>query len=320
MNPEVSIVLLCYNQAPYVAEAMQSVWGQTYANIQLLVVDDASTDGSREVISSLLKSKPGISFIALPENRGNCAAFNLALKRATGKYVIDLAADDVLMLNRVEEQVRFFESLSEEYGVVYSNARYIDKEGKFLKNHFAPAANPPQGNVYVDVIRTFFIPPPAMMIRKSVLDDLGGYDEALAYEDFDFWVRSARKFKYAYQPLILTSIRKLASSLSAQAYKQTDRQLLSTSLVCKKILALNKTEKENNALKQRLRYESRQAVFSANFTEADIFLALLASLGPIPLFYKILKLMSRHKIKLAWGRRLYLFLLTKFFAPKTHLQ
>ncbi len=320
MNPQVSIVLLCYNQAPYVAEAVHSVWNQTYANIQLIVVDDASTDGSRQVIAALLRNNPEVSFIALPENRGNCAAFNLALKRATGKYVIDLAADDVLLQDRVEAQVKFFESLGDEYGVIYSNARYIDKEGRFLKNHFAPAATPPQGDVYVDVIRTFFIPPPTVMMRKSVLDELGGYDEALAYEDFDFWVRSSRNYKYAYQPQILTSIRKLESSLSAQAYKRSDRQLFSTSLVCRKILALNKTEDENKALRQRLKYESRQAVFSANFTEADIFLALLASTGAVPAFYKLLGLVSRYKIKLSWGRRLYLFLLTKFFAPKTHLQ
>ena len=316
----VSVILLCHNQAGFVAEALQSVWLQAYAPIQLIVVDDASTDGSTEVIKNLLKDKPQVSFVGLSENRGNCAAFNEGLKLATGKYIIDLAADDVLMPERVGEQVAFFESLGEEYGVIYSNARYIDEKGGFIKNHFSGASKPPQHDVYEEVISTYFIPPPTMMMRKKVLDELEGYDSSLAYEDFDFWVRSARVYKYAYQPLVLTAIRKVKGSLSSRAYRKHDRQLYSTYLVCQKIRRMNSSRSEDEALIRRIKYETRHAVFSANFDEANLFLEMLRSFGQLPVYYQCMAQISHSKIKLHWLRSTYLYLMTKFLAPKSHLK
>lgn len=319
-EPTVSVILLCHNQSPFVAEALQSVWQQAYAPIQLIVVDDASTDGSTEVIKNLLKDKPQVPFVGLRENRGNCAAFNEGLKLATGKYIIDLAADDVLMPERVGEQVEFFESLGEEYGVIYSNARYIDKNGDLIKNHFSNKSDPPQHDVYEEIISTYFIPPPTMMMRKKVLDELGGYDNSLAYEDFDFWVRSARKYKYAYQPLVLTAIRKVEGSLSSMAYRKHDRQLHTTYLVCEKIKKMNITASEDEALIRRIKYESRHAVISANFEEADLFLQMLRSFGKLPVYYRCLAQISRSKIKLHRLRSTYIYLMTKFFTPKSHLK
>ena len=320
MNPGVSVILLCHNQASFVAEALRSVWHQTYAFIQLIVVDDASTDGSTEVIKNLLKDKPQVPFIGLSENRGNCAAFNEGLKLAAGKYIIDLAADDILMPERVGEQVAFFESLGEEYGVIYSNARYIEEKGAVISDHFTSGAVPPQGEIYKEVVSTYFIPPPTMMMRKKVLDELGGYDSGLAYEDFDFWVRSARKYKYAYQPSVLTSIRKVDGSLSTRAYRKHDRQLYSTYLVCQKIRKMNITRSEDEALSRRLKYEIRHAVFTANFNEADLFIGMLREKEKLPLYYKILSLISQTRINLRWLRIIYLFSTAKFFAPKAHLQ
>ncbi|WP_416864939.1 MAG: glycosyltransferase family 2 protein [Imperialibacter sp.] len=317
---KVSVICLCYNQAPYLQEALESVWNQTYPDIQVIVVDDASTDNSGEVIKSLLKGKPDIPFIENIENQGNCSSFNSAMKLAAGDYIIDFSLDDVMHPDRVAAQVSFFETLDESFGVIYHNAEYINENGNFLKHHFSASFSQPEADIYKRLISTYFIAPPTMMFRKQVIDGLGGYDAQLSYEDFDFWVRSARKYKYAYQPEVLTSIRKHSSSMSTGWYKKGDKQLSSTYLVCLKIQQMNRSAEEDQALIRRLRYEIRQSVFSANHKEATLFLDLLKGYGRLPLIYLILELLNRSKIDLRWLRNSYHWLQGHLFTPKSHFK
>jgi glycosyltransferase involved in cell wall biosynthesis len=317
---KVSVICLCYNQAPYLQEALGSVWNQTYPDIQVIVVDDASTDNSGEVIKSLLKGKPDIPFIQNIENQGNCRSFNRALKLATGDYIIDFSLDDVMHADRVAAQVSFFETLDESFGVIYHNAEYINENGHFLKHHFSASFSQPEADIYKRLISTYFIAPPTMMFRRQVIDDLDGYDAKLSYEDFDFWVRSSRKYKYAYQNEVLTSIRKHSNSLSTGWYKKGDKQLYSTYLVCLKIQQMNRSAEEDQALMRRLRYEIRQSVFSANHKEATLFLDLLKEYGRFPLIYLILELLNRSKIDLRWFRSSYHWLQRHLFAPKSHFK
>ena len=316
----VSIICLCHNQEAFLAEALQSVWAQTYPHIEMIVVDDASTDNSVEVIKSLLKDKPEIPFIANESNIGNCTSFNKALELSSGEYIIDFSLDDVMHPERVASQVAFFESLTADYGVVYSNALYVDKDGKFLRDHFSESFAAPRGDIYTKLISTWFIPPPTMMFRRHVILELGGYDETLAYEDFDFWVRSARNYKYAYQPQVLTSIRKHSSSFSTRAYARGDKQLHSTYLVCEKIRLMNRTSEEDLALTVRLKYEIRQSVFTANHSEATLFIGMLKDMGPLAFSYKLLEYVNRLKIDLRWMRALYMKFRAGLFSPESHFK
>src|SRR5688572_16900954 len=111
-QPLVSVVCLCYNHAAFVKEAVQSVMGQTYPNIELILVDDASRDNSAAVIEELQRQYPSIKVILLKNNVGNCKAFNQALAESKGAYIIDLAADDILMPDRIKQGVEFFQSFS----------------------------------------------------------------------------------------------------------------------------------------------------------------------------------------------------------------
>ena len=118
-QPLVSVICLCYNQARWVEDSIKSVLNQTYNNIQLIVVDDKSTDNSATVIRNLLADKPQIKFISNSKNLGNCKAFNRALKEAKGQYIIDLAADDVLLPNRITEGVNTFQKKDTIKDLVY---------------------------------------------------------------------------------------------------------------------------------------------------------------------------------------------------------
>lgn len=279
-KPLVSVICLCYNQEKFVEEALKSVLNQDYENIELIVIDDASTDHSAEVIRNFLKNKSNITFIPLKENLGNCKAFNQGLLFAKGKYVIDLAADDVLLQSRISEGVKALESADECYGVHFSDAEYIDEVSNVLKSHYKRNSQGqlldivPQGDVFKDIVGRYFICPPTTMAKKDVFLKLGGYDESLAYEDFDFFVRSSRKFKYSYTDKILVQKRILPSSLSKKQYQPGSKQLLSTFHICEKAWILSNSEEEHLALKQRIRYELLQSVISGNYEIAKEFLSL----------------------------------------------
>ncbi len=315
--PLVSVICLCYNHGQFVEEALTSVFSQTYPNLEIVLVDDASTDESVAQIQTVLEhfskaSSFPVKTIFLPENLGNCKAFNPGLALATGKYVIDFATDDVMLPERIEKQVRCFESLDESFGVVFTEAEYIDETGQHLYFHFQDKLskmypeNVPAGNVYAKLLSTYFISSPTMMMKKKVLDALGGYDEQLAYEDFDFWVRSARHYQYAFLDECLTKVRKTGRSLSSGWYRAGDPQLYSTYLVCKKAVKLNKTQEDHQALVKRIKFEIRQAVFSDNTREAGLFFDLLKRVGEANGKYQLIYWISKLPVKLSWWRNLYL--------------
>jgi glycosyltransferase involved in cell wall biosynthesis len=256
--PRVTVICLCYNHERFVREAINSVLHQSYKNIQLIVVDDASTDKSKEIIERMARENKDIELVLLKENQGNCKAFNRGLALAQGEFLIDFAADDVLLPNRIAVGIAHFENVSARYGVQFSDAAIIDEEGNPCGLHSERFTHTvPQGDIYKNLISTYFINGPSMMVRKKVFDMLGGYDETLAYEDFDFLIRSSREFNFFYVPEMLVKTRIVKGSMGQLQFKRSSAQLKSTFEVCKKILILNRTKEEQQHLAKRIRYEIR---------------------------------------------------------------
>jgi GT2 family glycosyltransferase len=129
-----------------------------------------------------------------------------------------------------------------------------------------------------------------MFMRRSILEELGGYDESLAYEDFDFWVRAARIGKFAYNPKILVEKRKLNTGWSAQQYRPGSKQLETTYRVCLKAQQLNRNKREIKALGRRLGYELRQAIRHGHPALAYKFWVLKREVWPRPIdwLYRLL--------------------------------
>jgi len=310
-EPLVSVICLSYNHEKFVQEAIHSVIHQTYKNIEIIVVDDASNDRSQEIIQKLVIEFPFIQFLPIEKNFGNCKAFNLGFALSKGEYIIDFATDDIMMPERIAKQVNQFQSLPQDFGVAFSDATYVDEQGEVLRQHYEYLFRKkllreiPQGDVYTKVISRYFIASPTMMVKRIVMEKLGGYDESLAYEDFDFWVRSSREYKYALLNESLTKIRKAGKSMSTGWYKIGDKQLHSTYLVCKKAQKLNKNADENNALIIRIRYEIRQSVFSKNTTEAKLFFELLCELTEPNVMDRMLMTIRHLPIPFRWIRNLY---------------
>ncbi|TXK47143.1 glycosyltransferase [Pontibacter qinzhouensis] len=309
--PLVTIICLCYNHQRFLHEALDSVLAQTYPNLELLVVDDCSTDSSPAIIQDYCSRFPQLRFISTGHNRGNCAAFNMAWREAKGEFIIDFATDDVLLPERVAEQVAAFRKLDSTYGVLYSDAEYIDDNSRHLSYHCHRDKNrqvtsfAPSGDVFAAMLERYFICPPTMLMRRQVLEELQGYDETLAYEDFDFWVRSSRSYKYFFLDKVTTRRRVHNSSLSKSWYSPGSRLLSSTVRVCEKAKLLVRTPAERAALAKRLEYEARQAYFTANYKEAHELLLLLQQVAGLSAVYKLIFFLNKRKVNLTFVRRLY---------------
>ncbi len=274
--PLVSVICLSYNHEAYVQESLKSISLQTYPNIECIIVDDASVDQTKACIEDFLQLGAfpfPFKKIFLETNLGNCKAFNLGLKLAAGKYIIDLAADDLMDAQRVSRQVHFFEQQSEKVAAIFHNVKHIDEEGEFLGYHYKVN---PFINQQNKVRREQLIAPgglvctPALMFRKSILLDLGGYNEALSYEDYDFYLRASREHGFVYQDELLTLKRKVTYSHGGMFYSQFKSDHLESTLsILKDEMFFCLSSSEQRAWRTSLRYHARQAYF---YTHPDLAL------------------------------------------------
>lgn len=271
-KPLVSIICISYNHASFVEKALESVLNQTYTNIELIITDDCSTDNSKEVIENWLTKHPNILFIPNKVNLGNTKTFNNAAKHAKGEYFIDLAADDILLENCIQRQIETFQNTNfKKLGIVYANIDLIDENDNFIAVYYDGKEKPESGNVYEMVIsRSTKICSVASMIKKEVFETVGYYDENLAYEDLDLWVRASRVYDFEYFPQVLARKRELSNSLGAYFLKKNNNRTrvlnASTFKILEKIFELNKTKKEHKALLGRVVFELQKAIRFRNFS------------------------------------------------------
>ncbi len=255
--PRISVICTAYNQEDFIWECLESFINQDYPNKELIVTDNFSSDQTLEQIRKFEHENPTIRVIANSENLGLPRAFNRAAKLSNGELLIDLSGDDVLAKGALERISNCFSNLDDEYGVLYSNAVIIDKKGKELGRHFSDSGTEkPQGMIFGELLERYFILAPTMVFTRKVFEQLGGYDETLVYEDFDFWVRSSREFHYAYLPEVTIYHREHGSSFSNRTRELVFEE--STFKVCQKALKLVRTRKEEKALQKRIDYHIRQ--------------------------------------------------------------
>jgi glycosyltransferase involved in cell wall biosynthesis len=273
----VTIICLCYNHSKYIVESLLSAVNQDYPFIELIIVDDFSTDNSRETIQKWLIDYPEVQFIANETNLGSTKSFNKALKLAKSEFIIDLAADDILLPNCVSLQLKAFkESQFKNLGVVYGNAELMNEKGDFYFYYFPVDASKKTiekretGDIYLSVISGGnSICSVSSMVRKSVFDDLQGYDENLAYEDLDLWIRASRQYDFDYIDEILIKKRISTTSLGTHFYLKNDvrsRKInYSTYLIIRKAIQLNRSKTEHKAILKRIHFEMILAYKTSDF-------------------------------------------------------
>ena len=219
VRPLVTVIATCYNHSAFVLESLESVRHQTYSPVQLIIMDDYSTDGSDGLIRDWIRRyRVSCTYLRNRRNRGICQTLNRALGHATGKYIAILATDDVWMAGKLEHQVTLMEDLPEKVGVLYSDALQIDEAGTLLPRRFIEChrtGSPPQGDLFPLLVDRNFIPAMTTLIRRSCYRTVGCYDEHLCFEDWDMWLRIAQHYDFAFSPDVFTKRRVVSTSMTS---------------------------------------------------------------------------------------------------------
>ena len=201
---KVSVVIPCYNQVRFLGEAIRSVLCQGYADLEIVVVDDGSTDGAAEVASGYAKVDPRIRLIR-QENRGLAAARNRGLANVGGDYVVFLDSDDRLVSGALEVGVRELEA-HPGYAFVSGLCRKITADGSVVSGweQFRVRDDP-----YLELLRSCPIYVPAVMYRRRVFDAVGDFDTSYrAAEDYDLYYRILERFPVHCHDTIVAEIRR----------------------------------------------------------------------------------------------------------------
>lgn len=275
-TPLVTVICLCYNHESFVVETLDSVINQTYPNIELIIVDDCSNDQSVNVIQEWLKKHPEVPFIANKKNLGNTTAFNKGYKISKGEYIIDLAADDILMDYCVAVQIqRFQDSIYDNVGIVYGDLELIDENDNTIGNFFdiynrnTSDQDNRSGNIYKGLLNMQNnVCSVSSMVKREVYDRFSGYDESLAYEDYDLWIKTARYYNFDFIDKVLVKKRELTTSMTAYRVKRWNKKTWkrgwSTYKILLKALRLNQSKDENKAILKRIRLETIIAAKTGN--------------------------------------------------------
>jgi glycosyltransferase involved in cell wall biosynthesis len=219
--PLVSIGIASFNNGRYITQLLDSIRYQSYSPIELLVVDDCSTDDSVDIIKGWMDATNfPLKLIRHSENKGLIAVIAELRHQALGRYVLWLGSDDWLLPHMVANTLKEFERRGPQCGVVYSDCLVVDAAGKEINSSFIHYFNAhfgtpyPEGNVRVPLLSGFYLPTPTTMVRRSALDQIGPYDLNLSSEDLDTWLRISVKWTFAYLPEVTAAYRVHNQSVS----------------------------------------------------------------------------------------------------------
>lgn len=214
-RPLVSVIIPAYNSEDFIQQAIESVLCQTHANLEVIVVDDGSSDKTPEIVKALASSDPRVSYIH-QINQGQSSARNAGIDKARGRYIAFLDSDDIMLPNKIEEQVSYLEH-NPACGLSYCKIfHFFERDSDRLFYFKLPH---PSGYLFEELLAGNFINPLSAVVRKDLLDKFGGFPSELKFaEDQCLWLKLSYhrvRFDYLDKPLAHYRIR--SRSLTNQA-------------------------------------------------------------------------------------------------------
>jgi len=235
----VSVIIPAFNAARYLPATLQTVIRQDYENLEIIVIDDGSTDGTPEILDSL--TDPRLRFIGTENSGGPSRPRNIGIRAAKGDYVCFCDADDLKCKGKIARQMRQI-SREPDLGLVFSDYGVIDDKGNQLRRSAVAqhsfldriASRPTADgfrfhgtSAYRWLMRANYIGTSSVVMPRRILAKVGGFDETLfAAEDIDLWYRVARNYDIGFFPAVLHHYRRHAGSISCQnARRQMDSRI-----------------------------------------------------------------------------------------------
>ena len=217
--PLVSVAVPAYNHAAFLNDCLESVRAQTYPRLELMIVDDGSTDDTLAVAERFAAAHADrferLTILHQP-NRGVSAASNRAIAACEGEWVHLLGSDDLLYPDKIQFQQQAIAAWNEpRLALVYSDVDFINAEGRVLssatRNRPAPG---PDHQAYLWLISHNYIANPTVALRREAFLAMGGFDEQLRLEDLDGWLRLSVDYAIARTPGVLAGYRRHGDNAS----------------------------------------------------------------------------------------------------------
>lgn len=206
-SPLVSIVLPVYNGERYIREAINSILPQTYGNIELIIVDDCSTDRTPEILLESGTSDPRVRIITNSENQKLPASLNIGFAHASGQYLTWTSHDNLYMPTAIEEMVSELDQSAEDTALVYADMTLIDEEGNIQDNSHR---EPPEKLPFLNPVGACFL------YKREKAEVIGEYDTSLFLgEDYDYWIRLSQTGRIKYIAKALYNYRRHEKSLTS---------------------------------------------------------------------------------------------------------
>lgn len=196
----------CFNHGRFVADSMRGILGQTQPNLELIIVDDCSSDNSWEVIQGMAQKDSRIKAVRHCCNQGASKSRNDGLRIAAGEFIGFCDADDVWDLGKLEFQTNLLRE-NPEYDATYCDSTIIDEAGRLTGRRFSqsyPPPDPASGLLFRHLIRRNFINMQSVLMRKKCIQEVGCFDEGIKWvEDWWYWIQFSRhhRFLYSNEPL-----------------------------------------------------------------------------------------------------------------------
>lgn len=205
----ISVVIPTYNRREALPAAIESVCAQTYENIELIVVDDASTDGTHELFAAI--SDPRVKYLRYEQNRGACYARNLGAAQARGALIAFQDSDDTWHADKLEKQYRRLCDTGAE--MCFCGMRRVAENGSAF---YYPVHAPGAGNPVGDFLSENRASTQTMLMRREVWERLRFDEDIRRYQDWDFAIRAAAQFDLVYLPEALVDSAVGRDSISAR--------------------------------------------------------------------------------------------------------
>lgn len=212
MDSLVSVIMPTYNRGNRIINSMKSVLNQTYENLELIVVDDGSTDNTENVIKQLKDAR--IKYISYENNKGPSFARNLGLDHARGEFISFQDSDDEWVPTNLECQLDHLNECDDKNGVVYSSIWFRSLDGE---KHVFPNENlePKEGNVLESLLKTNFVYIQSVLTRKSNIEKAGKFDVDLpSAEDWDLYIRLAKSCRFYFNNNVLATAKLQKDSMT----------------------------------------------------------------------------------------------------------
>ena len=200
--PKVTVIIPTCNRSASLRNAIASVLAQTFTDLEILVVDDASGDNTREVVEEFKESS--IQYIRHDANCGGAVARNTGITHSRSEYIAFLDDDDEWLPNKLEVQMKVFEHCSPQVGAIYTGHRNVNRETGETIGIWRPLK---KGHIYEDLMKKNWVSTTSsVVLKRECLKNVGTFDERLpSFQDYDLWIRIAREYLFEYVDEILVT-------------------------------------------------------------------------------------------------------------------